>query len=204
MNPRPRVTVLGLMFAAALSVGACRRATAQGVTDDAALAAVCAAGRQGDVRVNLEMPAGVVAPSAAPMPAGWRRPSSVRFSVGAPTRRGRRLVLRGVLENTSTAPQTVFLSEAGAGYFHATLTGEGLRRRVIPEPPLPPGVSAPPTLFPEAHGFVLAPGARWTHAVEVELGCWSLEGQASVNVHWWFHLAGEASQGDLSARVDPR
>jgi len=200
-----RRDVLALALLTPLSAIACRRATAQGVTDDAAaLVAVCAAGRLGDVRVALEMPRGVVTEASGPMPAGWRRPSSVRVAVSAPTRRGSRLVLRCVLENTSTTPHTVFLTEAGAGYFHATLTGDGVRRREIPAPPRPPGVSAPPTLFPEPHGFILSPGARWAHAVEVELGCWSLEGRALVNVHWWFHLAGEASQGDLSARVGGR
>jgi hypothetical protein len=52
-----------------------------------------------------------------------------------------------------------------------------------------------------AHGYTLAPGARWTHVVEVELGCWSLEGQATANVHWWFVVAGEALQGDLPVRL---
>lgn len=193
--------VIRLASLGALCLVGCRRATAQGVTDTAALAAICAAGRLGDVRVALSLPAGVTEPPSRPMPAGWRRPSAVRFSVRVAERRGSRLVLHGVLENTAAAPQTVFLSEAGVGYFHATLTGEGLRRREIPEAPLPPGVSAPPALSPMEHGYTLAPGARWTHVVEVELGCWSLEGRSAANVHWWFSVAGEALQGDLTARL---
>lgn len=186
----------------ALRLAGCRRATAQGVDagDDAALASICARDRGGDVRVALPMPAGVTELPGRAMPAGWRRAAAVRFDLRVTGRRGSRLVLRGVLENTAATAQTVFLSEAGTGFFHATLTGEGLRRRVIPAPPLPPGVSAPPVLFPEAHGYSLAPGARWTHVVEVELGCWSLERQATVNVHWWFSVANEGLQGDLAAR----
>lgn len=195
-------TVIRLASLGALCLLGCRRATAQGVGDDrAALAAICAPGRQGDVRVAQPMPAGVTEAPEGPMPAGWRRAAAVRFTVRVTERRGSRLVLRGVLENTAAAPQRVFLSEAGTGYLHATLTGEGLRRREIPEAPLPPGVTAPPALSPMAHGYTLAPGARWTHVVEVELGCWSLEGQATVNVHWWFSVAGEALQGDLTARL---
>jgi hypothetical protein len=196
-------TVIRLASLGVLCFVGCRRATAQGVggEDRAALAAICAPGRQGDVRVAQPLPAGVTEPPSLAMPAGWRRAAAVRFVVAAPERRGSRLVLRGVVENTSATPQPVFLEEAGTGYFHATLTGEGLRRRTVTAPPLPPGVTAPPALLPMTHGYTLAPGARWTHVVEVELGCWSLEGQATVNVHWWFIVAGDALQGDLPARL---
>jgi hypothetical protein len=196
-------TVIRLASLGVLCFVGCRRATAQGVggEDRAALAAICAPGRQGDVRVAQPLPAGVTEPPSLAMPAGWRRAAAVRFVVAAPERRGSRLVLRGVVENTSATPQQVFLEEAGTGYFHATLTGEGLRRRTVTAPPLPPGVTAPPALLPMTHGYTLAPGARWTHVVEVELGCWSLEGQATVNVHWWFIVAGDALQGDLPARL---
>ncbi|MFO0624815.1 MAG: hypothetical protein U0325_04305 [Polyangiales bacterium] len=181
-------------------MGRRRRATAQGVGGDdaAALAAICARDRQGDVRVALPLPAGVTEAPERAMPAGWRRAAALRFAVSVAERRGSRVVLRGVLENTATTPLDVYLSEAGTGYFHATLTGDGLRRRDVPAVPLPPrrerAARAP------ADGARVHARARraWTHLVEVELGCWSLEGRASVNAHWWFSVDGEASQGDVT------
>lgn len=150
-------------------------------------------------------------PSALPLPAGvtadprdreavlaaapsWDLPADVTFTASAPTRSGDRVVVRGELTNTSSEPRTVFLSEAGAGYFHATLVGSGLVRRA--DPPSTPGVTPPPAVFPEPHAFVLAPGARWPFEASVVVSCWEPAAGTTVGVHHWLHVEGEDVQGE--------
>lgn len=147
----------------------------------------------------LTLPAGVTEDprdreatlAAAP---SWDLPADVTFTVSAPTRTGDRVVVRGELANTSGEPRTVFLTEAGAGYFHATLVGSGLVRRTAP--PTAPGVAAPPTLLPEPHAFVLAPGTRWPFEAAVVVSCWEPAPGTTVNVHHWLHVEGEDVQGE--------
>ncbi len=135
--------------------------------------------------------------------AAWSMPAGVTFAlVGPPSVRGPQLVLRGELANATATPQPVFLTEAGVGYFSATLTGAGLTRRA--QPPagaLEPGVQAPPALFPEPHRFVLAPGARWVFELAIELACWQLAPGQTVNAHWWFGTAGTVQQGDVTVTL---
>jgi len=129
--------------------------------------------------------------AAAP---SWDLPSDVTFTASAPTRSGDRVVVRGELVNTSSDPRTVFLSEAGVGYFHATLVGPGLVRRA--SPPSAPGVTAPPAVFPEPHAFVLAAGARWPFEAAVVISCWEPAPGTTVSVHYWLHAEGEDVQGE--------
>lgn len=209
MCPTPSHRRSLAIAAAALSLAACRRATAQVLTASPSevTSAVCAEGRLGDVRIATPTPPEVRpdqrdSPALAAEAARWRRPPSVRFTVAvSPTRRGSRVELVGTLTNTSSTPQRVFLVEAGAGFFHATITGSNAVRRTFEPVRPPPGITPPPSLLPEPSGFTLAPGARWTHAVEVELDCWYIRPRSTVNVHWWFSFANESLQGDLPVRA---
>ncbi len=151
------------------------------------------------VSPGLTLPAGVTADprdrEAVLAAAGsWDLPADVTFTISAPVRSGDRVVVRGELANTSSEPRTVFLSEAGVGYFHATLVSPGLVRR--PAPPSAPGVTAPPALFPEPHAFVLAPGARWPFETAVVVSCWEPAPGTTVGVHHWLNVEGESIDGE--------
>ncbi|MCB9594190.1 MAG: hypothetical protein H6719_15770 [Sandaracinaceae bacterium] len=127
----------------------------------------------------------------------WRLASGVSFALEPATVADGRVVLRGVLHNGTDSPQTVMLSEAGAGFFTATLTDPTLTRRPPPEPE--PGVTPPPALFPEPRAFTLAPGARWPLETAVVLSCWEPAPGRAVTAHWWLHVEGSGLDGE--ARV---
>ena len=126
----------------------------------------------------------------------WDRPAGLTFRlVGSPTVAGDRATLRAELANTTEASQIVLLSEAGAGFFHATRVGDGLVRRPVPPPD--PGLPPRPALFPEPRAYVLAPGARWTVETSVVLSCWE-EHPGPVTLHWWFNVEDEDLQGEVT------
>ena len=118
-------------------------------------------------------------------------PPGVEFEVVAATRPGEGwIVVHGELRNTSDVPREVSLTEAGVGWFSATLIGPGLVRRE--SPPVPPR----PALFPQARGFSLAAGARWPMEVAVIPSCWE-DTRGAQSIHWWLGVAGDDVQGDV-------
>ena len=93
------------------------------------LPAACTDGTLGDVaRPNLPGPGVTVDQRDIDViraeADAWTLPAGVTFTLAAPTIEDRQIVLRGVLANTTTTPQPVFLTEAGAGFFHATVIGD--------------------------------------------------------------------------------
>jgi len=151
------------------------------------------------VPTGLPLPAGVTADprdrEAVLAAAGsWDLPADVTFTINTPVRTGDRIVVRGELTNTSSEPRTVFLTEAGVGYFHATLVSPGLVRRPVPPPA--PGITPRPVLFPEPHAFVLAPGARWPFETAVVVSCWEPAPGTTVGVHHWLNVEGESIDGE--------
>lgn len=171
--------------------------------DPTALAA-CRAGL-GHIPIAPTFPAGVVADTGdrqAVISAAeaWDLPAGVTFALlGAPGVSGDRVVLRGELVNATDAPVDVFLSEAGAGFFSATLVGDELVRRSLP--PGPPG--GPPALFPEPHRFTLAPGVHWPIETSVTLLCWELTRPSTVRMHWWLNVHGESLEGEVPVALPP-
>lgn len=154
-----------------------------------------------DVRSMLALPAGVTAdprgqPEVQEAASSWHLPPGVTFTLSEPRLRGDRLELRGELVNTTDTPQTVMLSEAGAGYFSATLADPSLVRRTFVATP-EPGVTPPPALFPEPHAYTLAPGARWPHATTVIVSCWEPAPGRTVTAHWWLNVEGEGLDGEV-------
>lgn len=158
-------------------------------------------GALADVAAEVELPPGVSADPRSheqirAAAATWELPAGVTFTVAPPTLAGDRATVRGELANTTAAPRTVILSEAGAGYFHATRVGEGLVRKPVPPPD--PAQASRPHLFPEPWAFTLAPGARWTFETSVVLSCWE-EAPGPVKLHWWFSIHGDGQDGEITA-----
>lgn len=104
------------------------------------------------------------------------------------------VTVRGTLRNTGDTAQVVMLSEAGAGFFNATLVGEGLVR--LPTGQSEGGGPPRPALFPEPRAFVLAPGAVWPLQSVVRHTCWARP-SGPVAVHWWLAISGAGLDGEL-------
>jgi hypothetical protein len=148
------------------AIGSSAPAIASEPAMDPAVRAACEGGL-GSIRVVAPLPSGVREDTGdrqavIAAAAGWHMPEGVTFAVdGTPRVAGEVLTIRGELVNATDAPQDVFLSEAGVGYFHATLTGPSLTRR--PLPPAPPRArrlrrSSP---SPTASRSRRARGGRW-------------------------------------------
>jgi hypothetical protein len=173
---------------------------------DPAARAACEAGL-GHIPIATTLPTGVVEDTSdrtAVIAAAqtWDLPAGVTFALlGAPGVSGDRVVIRGELVNATEAPVDVFLSEAGVGYFSATLVGDDLVRRTFP--PTPAAGPPRPALFPEPHRFTLAPGVHWPIETSVTLLCWQLTRPTTVRAHWWLNVEGESLEGEVPVALPP-
>jgi hypothetical protein len=174
---------------------------------DPSARSACEAGL-GSIPSAVVLPAGVTEDTSDRMAviaaaSGWHMPDGVTFALtGAPRVAADLVTIQGELVNTTAAPVDVFLSEAGGGYFYATLVGDDLVRRTLP--PAPAEGAPRPALFPEPHRFTLAAGAHWPLETSITTLCWELATPNAATVHWWLNIEGSSREGDVPVALPAR
>jgi len=119
----------------------------------------------------------------------WAPPSELAFTPTLTSIDGE-LRVEGELVNTSDAEMDVYLWDAGMGYLHLGLIGDGITMRDIP-------VEGPREVYPQFSHFRFVPGARWSIGASLLPECWHFTPGATARVGWSLHLAGSEPSGEL-------